>query len=82
MRSFASRDAREGAANETFSPSCDGAAVLAAPRSNPKLDELGPTSVKRVRLPPFSWEGSRGMVDGDVRLKSDELELFRASRYL
>jgi transposase InsO family protein len=47
-----------------------------------KLDELGPASVKRVRLPPFSWEGSRGMVDGDVRLKSDELELFRASRYL
>ena len=72
----------EAAANETISPSCDGAAVLGAPRSGAKLDGLGPTPVKRVRLPPFSWEGIRGMVNGDVRLKSDELELFRASRCL
>ena len=68
--------------NEAISPSSDGAAVLGAPRSGSKLDELGPTPVKCERLPPFSLEGIRGMVDGDVRLKSDELDLLRASRYL
>jgi len=76
VRGVASRDARQGAANETISPSSDGAAVVVAPRSGSKFDELGPTPVKRERLPPFPREGIRGMVGGDVRLKSDEPYLF------
>jgi hypothetical protein len=49
------------------------AAFLGAPQSGSKLDALGPTLVKCECLPPFSWKGLHGMVDDDVRLKSDAL---------